>query len=290
MSRIAYVNGRYLPQPQACVNIEDRGYQFADGVYEVVHLYDGRFIDEERHLARLERSLRELRIAMPMSRAALLHVLAEVARQNRVREGLLYMQVTRGVARRDHAFPKPGTPPALVVTIRRVPPYPRDVEAWAAAAITQPDLRWARCDIKSVALLPNVLARQAAREQGAAEAILTDRDGMVTEGAATSAWIVDAAGVLRVRHLDHAILPGCTRAALLDLLAAEGIACEERAFSVAELRAAREAFITAATTFIKPVLRIDGQKVGDGRVGPVARRLFDLFARHVKGDLRNDPG
>ncbi|HEX4260947.1 MAG TPA: D-amino-acid transaminase [Acetobacteraceae bacterium] len=290
MSRIAYVNGRYLPQPQACVNIEDRGYQFADGVYEVVHLYDGRFIDEERHLARLERSLRELRIAMPMSRAALLHVLAEVARRNRVREGLLYMQVTRGVARRDHAFPKPGTPPALVVTIRRVPPYPRDVEAWAAAAITQPDLRWARCDIKSVALLPNVLARQAAREQGAAEAILTDRDGMVTEGAATSAWIVDAAGVLRVRHLDHAILPGCTRAALLDLLAAEGIACEERAFSVAELRAAREAFITAATTFIKPVLRIDGQKVGDGRVGPVARRLFDLFARHVKGDLRNDPG
>jgi D-alanine transaminase len=290
MSRIAYVNGRYLPQPQARVNIEDRGYQFADGVYEVVHLYDGRFIDEERHLARLERSLRELRIAMPMSRAALLRVLAEVARRNRVREGLLYMQVTRGVARRDHAFPKPGTPPALVVTIRRVPPYPRDVEAWAAAAITQPDLRWARCDIKSVALLPNVLARQAAREQGAAEAILTDRDGMVTEGAATSAWIVDAAGVLRVRHLDHAILPGCTRAALLDLLAAEGIACEERAFSVAELRAAREAFITAATTFIKPVLRIDGQKVGDGRVGPVARRLFDLFARHVKGDLRNDPG
>jgi D-alanine transaminase len=290
MSRIAYVNGRYLPQREACVNIEDRGYQFADGVYEVVHLYDGRFIDEERHLARLERSLRELRVAMPMSRAALLHVLAEVARRNRVREGLLYMQVTRGVARRDHAFPKPGTPPALVVTIRRIPPYPRDVDAWAGTAITQPDLRWARCDIKSVALLPNVLARQAAREQGAAEAILIDRDGMVTEGAATSAWIVDAAGVLRVRHLDRAILPGCTRAALLDLLAAEGIACEERAFSVAELRAAREMFITAATTFVKPVLRIDGQKVGDGCVGPVARRLFDLFARHVKGDLRNDPG
>ncbi len=288
MSRIAYVNGRYLPQPQACVNIEDRGYQFADGVYEVVHLYDGRFIDEERHLARLERSLRELRIAMPMSRAALLHVLAEVARRNRVREGLLYMQVTRGVARRDHAFPKPGTPPALVVTIRRVPPYPSDVEAWAAAAITQPDLRWARCDIKSVALLPNVLARQAAREQGAAEAILIDRDGMVTEGAATSAWIVDAAGVLRVRHLDHAILPGCTRGALLALLAESGIACEERAFSLEEARAAREIFVTAATTFVKPVLRLDGQPVGDGCVGPVARRLFDIFARHVQGGPRND--
>ena len=287
MSRIAYVNGRYLPQRAACVNIEDRGYQLGDGVYEVVHLHDGRFIDEDRHLARLERSLRELRMAMPMSPAALLHVLAEVARRNRVREGLLYMQVTRGVARRDHAFPAAGTPPALVVTIRRIPAYPRDVDAWAGAAITQPDQRWARCDIKSVGLLPNVLARQAAREQGAVEAILVDAQGMVTEGAATSFWIVDEAGVLRVRHLDHAILPGCTRAALLDLLAGEGIAWEARAFSVAEMRTAREAFITAATTFVKPILCIDGAPVGDGRVGRVTRRLFDIFARHVRGTLRN---
>ncbi len=287
MSRIAYVNGRYLPQRSACVNIEDRGYQLGDGVYEVVHLHDGRFIDEDRHLTRLERSLRELRMAMPMSRASLLHVLAEVARRNRVREGLLYMQVTRGVARREHAFPPAGTPPALVVTVRRIPAYPRDVAAWAGAAITQPDQRWARCDIKSVGLLPNVLARQAAREQGAVEAILVDAQGMVTEGAATSFWIVDAAGVLRVRHLDHAILPGCTRAALLDLLAREGIACEARAFSVEEMRSAREAFITAATTFVKPILRIDGAPVGDGQVGRVTRRLFDIFARHVQGPLRN---
>ncbi len=287
MSRIAYVNGRYLPQRAACVNIEDRGYQLGDGVYEVVHLHDGRFIDEDRHLARLERSLRELRMAMPMSRAALLHVLAEVARRNRVREGLLYMQVTRGVARRDHAFPPAGTPPALVVTVRRIPPYPRDVGAWTGAAITQPDQRWARCDIKSVDLLPNVLARQAAREQGAVEAILVDAEGMVTEGAATSFWIVDEAGVLRVRHLDHAILPGCTRAALLDLLAEAGIACEARAFSVAEMRRAREAFITAATTFVKPIIRIDGAPVGDGQVGRVTRHLFDIFARHVQGPLRN---
>ncbi len=287
MSRIAYVNGRYLPQREAAVNIEDRGYQFADGVYEVVHLYDGRLIDEERHLGRLQRSLRELRLPEPMPPAALRQVLLELARRNRLRDGLLYMQITRGVARRDHAFPSRSVPPSMVATVRRVPPYPADVEAWTATAITHPDQRWARCDIKTVALTPNVLARQAAREQGALEAILIDRDGMVTEGAATSFWMVDRAGVLRTRHLDHGILPGCTRDALLAEMAEHGIECAERACSRAELADAREAFITAATTFVKPIVRIDGKPVGDGTVGPVTRLLFDLFARHVKGGLRN---
>jgi D-alanine transaminase len=288
MSRIAYVNGRYLPQPEAAVNIEDRGYQFGDGIYEVVHLHDGRFIDEELHLDRLERSLREIRLPMPMSRAALRLVLREVARRNRVTEGLLYMQVTRGVARRDHAFPAEPVPPALVVTIRRIPPYPTDVDRWGAAAITQPDLRWARCDIKTVNLLPNCLARQAAREQGAIEAVLYEPDtGMVTEGAATSFWIVDEHGSIRVRHLDHAILPGCTRAALIEELKQAGIPFELRAFSLEEMRRAREAFITSATSFVKPIVRIDGQPVGDGKVGPVVRRLFEIFARHVKGGLKN---
>ena len=287
MTRIAYVNGRYVPQRHASVNIEDRGYQFADGIYEVVHLHDGRFIDEERHLDRLDRSLRELRLTPPMGRAALRRVLGEVARRNRVREGLLYMQVTRGVARRDHAFPMAPIPPALVVTIRRVPPYPTDPDRWAAGAITHPDQRWERCDIKTVALTPNVLARQAAREQGAAEAILYDANGMVTEGAATSFWIVDAAGVLRTRPLDHAILPGCTRDALRALLAADGVALAELAFSLEELRGAREAFLTSATSFVRPITKVDGKPVGDGTVGPVTRRLFDLFARHVKGGPRN---
>jgi D-alanine transaminase len=186
VSRIAYVNGRYLPQPQASVNIEDRGYQFADGIYEVLYYRHGRFIDEDLHLDRLDRSLKEIRLRPPMGRAALKHVLQEVARRNRIGEGLLYMQITRGVARREHAFPADSTPPALVVTIRRVPPYPTDIRQWTMEAITQPDERWARCDIKSVGLLPNVLARQAAREQGAGEAILVDADGMVMEGAATS--------------------------------------------------------------------------------------------------------
>lgn len=283
MSRIAYVNGRYSPQRDACVNVEDRGYQFADGIYEVVHLYRGRFIDSERHLARLERSLGEVRIAMPMGRQALLHVLTEVARRNRVQDGLLYMQVTRGVARRDHAFPAHAVKPALVVTVRRIPPYPTDIERWTARAITHPDQRWARCDIKSTALLPNVLARQAAAEQGAAEAILIDAAGMVTEGAATSLWIVDAEGRLRTRQLDQGILPGCTRGALLAVMQDAGIGFMEQAFSEAELRTAREAFLTSATSFVKPIVAIDGRPVGDGRVGPVARKLFALFARHVHG-------
>ena len=287
MSRVAYVNGAYVAQRDASVNIEDRGYQFADGIYEVVHLYRGRFVDADLHLDRLERSLREVRIAMPMSRAALVHVLGEVARRNRVTEGLLYMQVTRGVARRDHAFPAADVAPSVVATVRRIPPYPSDVDAWTTKAITQPDLRWARCDIKSVGLLPNVLARQAAREQGAAEAILIDAGGMVTEGAATSFWIVDADGTLRTRALSHSILPGCTRAALLDLLADERIGFEERPFSEAEMRGASEAFITSATSFVRPIVSIDWKAVGDGGVGPVTRRLFALFARHVQGSLAN---
>lgn len=283
MSRIAYVNGRYVPQRDASVNVEDRGYQFADGIYEVVHLYRGRFIDSDRHLTRLERSLGEVRIAMPMSRAALSHVLTEVARRNRVQDGLLYMQVTRGVARRDHAFPAHAVAPAIVVTVRRIPPYPTDVDRWTARAITYPDQRWARCDIKSTGLLPNVLARQAAWEQGAAEAILIDSNGMVTEGAATSFWIVDAEGRLRTRHLDQSILPGCTRGALLAVMQDAGVTFEERAFSEAEMRSAREAFLTSATSFVKPIVAIDGQPVGDGRVGPITRQLFGLFARHVHG-------
>jgi D-alanine transaminase len=288
MPRIAYVNGRWLDQRSASVNVEDRGYQFGDGVYEAFHVHRGRFIDEDRHLSRLDRSLREIALPEPMPRAALLQVMRELVRRNRLAEGLAYMQVTRGVSRRDHAFPGPAVPPALVMTVKRIPPYPQDVEAWAAAAITWPDLRWARRDIKSLNLLPNVLARQAAREADAVEAILYDEDtGAVTEGAATSFWIVDENGALRTRHLGHAILPGCTRDALIAELADAGIAYEEREFTVEETRRAREAFLTSATSFVKPITRLDGRPVGEGGVGPVTRRLFDLFARHVQGGRRN---
>jgi D-alanine transaminase len=288
MTRIAYVNGRYIDQRVAKVNIEDRGYQFGDGIYEVVHLHAGRFIDADRHFDRLERSLGEIRLPMPMARAALSMVLTQVARRNRMTEGLLYMQVTRGVARRDHAFPKASVPPALVVTVKRIPPFPTDLDGWACACITHPDRRWARRDIKSINLLPNVLARQAAREAGAFEAILFDEEtGTVTEGAATTLWVVDAEGVLRTHGLGDAILPGCTRAALIAELRQADIQFEERAASLAELRAAREVFLTSATSFVKPITRIDGALVDDGQVGPITRRLFALFARHVAGDRRN---
>ena len=286
MSRIAYVNGKYLPLLQAQVHVEDRGFQFADGVYEVLYRHNGRLIDRDLHLDRLERSLGELRLGAPMGRRALLAVIDEVARRNRLASGLIYMQVTRGSAPRLHAFPPPGTPVTLVVTMRRAGAYPRSIDEWQAGAITLPDERWARCDIKSVSLLPNVLARQAAREAGALEAIFVDERGMVTEGASTSVFIVDQDGHVVTRPLSRAILPGCTRAALIARMGEAGVSVQERAFSAQEMAAAREVFITAATTFVKPITRLDDAIVGDGTPGPVARRLFALMAHHV-GATRN---
>jgi D-alanine transaminase len=285
MSRIAYVNGSYRPLSEAAVHIEDRGFQFADGVYEVVYRHEGRLIDAGLHLARFERSLRELRLAPPMSMPAFSVVLDEVARRNRLTSGLIYIQVTRGTAPRWHAFPPAGTKQTVVVTMRPVAPFPTTLDTWRGTAITLPDQRWARCDIKSVSLLPNILARQAASEQGATEAILYDAAGMVTEGASTSVFIVDAAGRLRTRALSHAILPGCTRGALLGLTAeASGIPpIEEAAFSLEELRAAREIFITAATNFVKPITHLDGVPINGGEPGPIARRLFALYTAHITG-------
>ena len=283
MSRIAYVNGAYRPLPHAAVHVEDRGYQFADGVYEVVYRHNGRLVDTDLHLARLARSLRELAIRPPVSNAALLAILAEVARQNRLATGLLYIQITRGTAPRWHAFPPPGTPPSLVVTMRRAAPFPTSLATWHTKAITLPDQRWARCDIKSISLLPNALAKQTAREAGAGEAIFYDSTNIITEGASTSVFIVDAEGTLRTRPLSHAILPGCTRAALIEDLKAAGIPYEERAFTLEELESASEIFITAATTFVKPITHLNGTQVGTGTPGPIATRLFALVSAHVTG-------
>jgi D-alanine transaminase len=282
VSRIAYVDGRYQPLAAPAIAVEDRGYQFADGVYEVIPVLGGRLVDAPRHLARLGRSLAALAIPWPLSARALAVVMEEVRRRNRVREGMLYLQVTRGVARREHPFPAAARP-VLVVTARSGPGFPSDLEAWAVAAITHPDQRWARCDIKSTALLPNVLARQAARAAGAYEAILVDGAGMVTEGAASTVWAVDAAGVLRTRPLDWAILPGCTREALLELLAGGDLPFAERALALEELRTAREIFLTSATSFIRPVTVLDDAPVGEGRVGPVARALHARLAAALEG-------
>jgi D-alanine transaminase len=288
MSRIAYVNGRYLPLSAAQVRVEDRGFQFGDGVYEVVHLHGGRLIDEDKHLNRLNRSLGELRIPWPLSRAALTGIIREVAARNRLHaNGLIYIQVTRGAARREHVFPAAKIRPTLVVTGRALSAFPKDIDAWATSIITGPDQRWDRCDIKTVNLLPNVLAKQAAKEAGAFEMAMVDADGMVTECASSNLWIVDEAGQLRTRPLGHEILPGCTRAALSELLADERLTLSESAFSLDELRRAREVFITSATSFVRPVIRVDGTPVEDGKVGPVTRRLFAAFARHVQGPLSN---
>jgi D-alanine transaminase len=280
---IAYVNGRYLPMRGAMVHIEDRGYQFGDGVYEVCEVREGRLIDERRHLARLRRSLDELRIRTPMSPKALGVVLREVIARNRIGYGTVYLQVTRGVARRDHAFPAPDVPPSLVVTAR--PLDGRRNAALAAAGIaviSVPDNRWDRVDIKTIGLLPNVLARQAAIEQGARDAWFVDKDGAVTESASANAWIVTQAGTLVTRPADHGILRGITRTVLFDVVKAQGLTLEERAFTLEEVRAAREAFVTAASQIVLPVVRIDGHVIGDGKPGPIATALRREFHRYAE--------
>jgi D-alanine transaminase len=280
MSRVAYVAGRYLPHRAAAVHIEDRGYQFADGVYEVILVRGGRLVDLEPHRARLARSLGELRIAAPMSPAALDIVLREVIRRNQVRDGTLYLQVTRGVAARDHAFPK-SAKPVLVVTARRArPPDPRHAEE-GVAVITLADIRWRRCDIKSVSLLPNVLAKQRAREAGAFEAWQVGEDGRVTEGASTNAWIVTGAGEVVTRQADNAILNGVTRLAVIGIIGREGYRFVERSFTVAEAKAAREAFATSTAIDLLPIVRIDGEPVADGRPGPLAQRLRAWYLAHA---------
>jgi D-alanine transaminase len=282
MSRIAYVNGRYLPLRQAMVHIEDRGYQFGDAVYEVCEVRQGRLIDERRHLARLKRSLDELQIRLPMSLVSLGIVLREVVARNRIGYGIVYLQVGRGVARRDHAFPAPDVAPSVVVTAR--PLNAQRNEALAAAGIaviSVPDNRWGRVDIKTTGLLPNVLARQAAVAQGARDAWFVDKDGMVTEAASANAWIVTQAGRVVTRPADHGILKGITRTVLFDVIKAQGLSVEERAFSLSEAYAAREAFVTAASQIVLPVVRIDGRAIGEGKPGPLAtalRRAFHQYA------------
>jgi D-alanine transaminase len=283
MSRIAYVNGRYLPLASASINIEDRGFQFSDGVYEVCEVRAGRLIDERRHMARLEYSLSELRIAMPMAPASLSIVLHEVARRNRVRWGIVYLQITRGVSHRDHAFPPAGTNPTVVVTARNLDAAAADRMATeGVAVISVPENRWERVDIKSVSLLPNILAKQAAREQGAREAWFIDKQGYVTEGSSSNAWIVTRNGTVVTRQFDHGILRGITRTVVLDIIAAEGLKVDVRAFTLEEAHTAREAFITSASQIVLPVVKINGRAVGDGTPGPVATALRRDFHNHAE--------
>ena len=281
MPRVSYVNGLYVPHADAAVHIEDRGFQFADGVYEVIAVRGGGTIDLEPHLDRLGRSLGALRIAWPMTRGALRRVIHETVRRNRVTTGIVYLQVTRGAAPRAHAFPR-NTAPSLVVTARRMPPPSKAAREEGVSVVTMPDIRWGRCDIKSIALLPNILAKQEAAEGGAYEAWLVDAAGTITEGSASNAWIVDSEGGLVTRDLGRAILGGVTRASVLGACQAEGIEVRERAFTVDEARQAREAMLTSTTSFVLPVVRIDGEAVGAGKPGPVYHRLAELYRGHAE--------
>ena len=284
MSRTAYVNGVYAPLRDASVHIEDRGFQFADGVYEVCEVFGGKLVDETRHVARLKRSLSELGIRMPMEEGALRVILRETIRRNRVVDGMVYFQVTRGAAKRDFVFPAPDTPPTLVVIARSIDRA--KTEAGAASGIsviTLPDNRWERVDIKSTGLLPNALARQKAKLAGAKEAWFFDEQGYVTEGAASNAWIVTRENTLLTRPAETGILRGVTRTTLIDLAKRDNLIVTERPFTVAEAKGAREAFVTAATTLIMPVVKIDDTLVNDGKPGDLAKKLrahFHSIAEH----------
>ncbi|SMH48135.1 D-amino-acid transaminase [Mesorhizobium australicum] len=277
MPRIAYVNGRYVPHRDAAIHIEDRGYQFADGVYEVCEVARGNLMDMTRHLDRLDRSLRELRIGWPMHRSALVMVMREVVTRNGVTNGLVYVQVTRGVASRDFVFPD-KTVPAVVVTAKKVDPAlaARRAET-GIKVITLPESRWDRVDIKSVGLLPNVLAKQAAKEAGAQEAWFVDAEGNVKEGGSSNAWIITKDGCLVTRPAEHGILRGITRTTLFEVAAKLGLKIEERGFSVDEAKAAREAFISSATTIAMPVVEVDGSPIANGHPGSVVQSLRQAF-------------
>jgi D-alanine transaminase len=277
MSRIVFLNGSFLPIEEAKVPFMDRGFMFGDGVYEGIAVLGGQLVDNEAHLERLERSLREVQIPNPYTRAEWTHLEEEIARQNGMTEGFIYFQVTRGVAERDFTFPENTAPTVAMFTQAKA-----IVNAPAAetgiAVITVPDLRWKRRDIKSLNLLAQVLAKQAAKEAGAQEAWMVE-DGYVTEGGSSSGFIITKEGRVIVRPLSNAILPGITRKSLLALSKEAGIELEERLFTVEEAYDAAEAFLTSASTFVHPIVSIDGRKVGDGKPGPITKRLRGIYIR-----------
>ena len=280
MTRITYVNGTYIPHDRAAVHVEDRGFQFADSVYEVCAFEGTKIIDEQAHLARLEQSLASIDVAMPMSRRGLGIIFREVVRKNKLTSGIVYCQVTRGKAKRDHAFPNPAPLPTLVVSAKRIAPETLDARRKNGVSIVfRPDERWARCDIKSTGLLANVLAKQSARSTGAYEAWLFDEDGNVTEGTSTNAWIVLADGSLVTRPLDQHILGGVTRAKLIECAHSANIPVIERKFSTKEVTTAAEAFSSASTVGALPVVSIDGTPIGSGTPGPITRRLNELYRK-----------
>ena len=281
MPRLAYVNGRFVLHSAAAVHVEDRGYQFGDGVYEVVTVVQKRFVDLEGHLDRLNRSLGELRIDWPVARNVLEILMRQLLVRNKVSDGIIYLQITRGVAPRDHKFPKSGTPASLVMTTRRVvhersPNFRKGVKV-----ITIPDIRWLRCDIKSTSLLPNCLGKQEAFEAGAYEAWQVGEDGNITEGTSSNAWILTPEKELITRAPTSEILNGITRLTIIEIAAQQGIKFVERPFSVAEAKAAEEAFTSSATSFVTPVVQID-DTVLSNEPGPLTINLLNSYRQYIE--------
>ena len=281
MSRISYVNGQYITHSNASIHIEDRGYQFADGVYEVFAVHDGKLIGEQGHLNRLTHSLNSLQIDWPMTQRSFMVVVKEVVRRNHVKFGLVYIQVTRGVARRDHSFPS-DTQSAIVITARKMPPLDKNVLKKGVNIITIPDIRWKRRDIKSISLLPNCLGKQQAREAGAFEAWQYDEEGEITEGTSSNAWIVTDDGELVTKQIGSEILNGITRLAVLETAREFGFNVSERAFSIEEAHNAKEAFITSSTSHVKAVTQIDGKTIGNGHVGELTSKLLNLYVNYIE--------
>ena len=278
MTRVVYVNGRYAPYADAAIHVEDRGFQFADGVYEVCEVRDGCLVDERRHMCRLGRSLRELGMAKPMGLKPLGVILRETVRRNRVRNGIVYLQVTRGVAHRDFAFPSPAVAPSVVCFARSLSRSKAEKRAAAGISVlTVPDIRWKRVDIKTTGLLAQAMARQQAKEAGADEAWMVDAQGFVTEGASCNAWIVTGTGILVTRPAESGILRGITREVAMEAARARGLPFEERPFTVEEAKSAREAFQTSASGLVMPVVRIDGHVIGSGRPGGIALILRETY-------------
>jgi D-alanine transaminase len=280
MSRIVYVNGSYVPEEEAKISVFDRAFLFGDGVYEVTAVLDGRLVDFEPHLERLDRSLKEIALAAPMSHDQLRALHVALVKRNGVTEGIVYLQITRGSAERDFAYPE-NTAPTVVAFTQSRPLIAHPHAETGVKVITIPDLRWKRRDIKSTSMLAQAMGKQEAKLKGAYEAWMVE-DGHVTEGTSSSAFIFDAQGVIRTQPLGYHILPGVTRRAILRLAALEGVSLEERPFSVAEALSAREAFMTAASAFVLPVVEIDGVGIGDGRPGPVARKFRDLYIEEAR--------
>jgi len=278
VTRIAYVDGGFLAHAGACVHIEDRGFQFGDAIYEVWSVRDGKLLDEEGHFTRLDRSLAELQISNPKSQAAYRLIIRELMRRNRITDGLVYLQISRGVAPRDHPFPKGFVRPTIVMTAKSINAEKTQNKAVVGVSvITVPDQRWGRCDIKTVNLLPNVLAKQAATEAGAYEAWQIDQEGNVTEGSSSNAWIITAEGVLVTRQADQAILRGITRGKIMECAQTLNYSFEERPFSLEEAKNAREAFMTSASSFATPIVKIDDHIVANGAPGSMALALREAY-------------